>query len=86
MVTYKHISVEYHFEDRIAVVTLRRPEVHNAFNAQVMEDLSNAFNALSSDERLHGVVLTGEGRAFSAGADISMMQEAITLTEEQNLV
>jgi methylglutaconyl-CoA hydratase len=85
MVTYKHISVEYRFEDRIATVTLRRPEVHNAFNVQLMEDLSNAFNSLSSDERLHSVVLTGEGRSFSAGADISMMQEASTLTEEQNL-
>jgi methylglutaconyl-CoA hydratase len=85
MVTYRHISVEYGFADRIATVTLRRPEVHNAFNAQVMEDLSNAFNALSADERLHGVVLTGEGRSFSAGADISMMQETSTLTEEQNL-
>ncbi len=85
VVTYKHISVEYRFADRIAIVTLRRPEAHNAFNVQLMEDLSSVFSALSGDERLHGVVLTGEGRSFSAGADISMMQEASTLTEEQNL-
>lgn len=82
---YKHITVEYGFQDRIATVTLRRPEVHNAFNAQVIQDLTTAFSSLSTDDRLHGVVLTGDGPSFSAGMDISMMKGAVTLTEEQNL-
>jgi methylglutaconyl-CoA hydratase len=82
---YKHITVEYGFQDRIATVTLRRPEVHNAFNAQVIQDLTTAFSTLRTDERLHGVVLTGDGPSFSAGADITMMKGAAAFTEEQNL-
>lgn len=84
MATYTHITVEYSFEERIATITLRRPEVHNAFNTQVIEDLRTAFDTLSTDEGLHAVVLTGEGASFSAGADIHMMREAATFSEEQN--
>ncbi len=79
------ISVKYGFQDRIATVTLRRPEVHNALNTQMIQELTEAFATLSNDERLHGVVLTGEGPSFCAGADIAMMQEAASFTEEQNL-
>ena len=85
MTSYRHITIEYSFQDRIATVMLRRPEVHNAFNAQVVQDLMNAFTVLSADERLHGIVLTGEGASFCAGADINQMKEAGTYTAEQNL-
>ncbi len=83
--TYTHISLEYSFQKRIVTITMRRPEVHNAFNTRMIQELLAAFTALSADERLHAVVLTGEGRSFSAGADIKMMQETATFTEEQNL-
>jgi methylglutaconyl-CoA hydratase len=83
--TYTHISLEYSFQKRIATLTMRRPEVHNAFNTHMIQELLAAFTDLSADEQLHAVVLTGEGRSFSAGADIKMMQETATLTEEQNL-
>ncbi len=79
------ISVAYSFQNRVATVTLRRPEVHNALNTQMIQELTEAFTILSNDERLHGVVLTGEGPSFCAGADINMMQEAANFTEEQNL-
>ncbi|GAC1618443.1 MAG: enoyl-CoA hydratase/isomerase family protein [Ktedonobacteraceae bacterium] len=82
---YTYISAERSHQDRIATVTLRRPEVHNAFNAQLIEELMAAFTELSIDERLHGVVLTGDGPSFSAGADLSMMKSAAAFTEEQNL-
>ncbi len=82
---YTHISVERSFQDRIATITLRRPEVHNAFNAQLVEDLMAAFDGLGNDERLHGVVLTGDGPSFSAGADLNSMKASAKFTEEQNL-
>jgi methylglutaconyl-CoA hydratase len=82
---YTHISVDFTFNNRIATVTLRRPEVHNAFNAQVVTELTGAFTALGTDERLHGILLTGDGPSFSAGADIHTMKEAATFTREQNL-
>src|SRR5205085_8193299 len=60
-------------------------EVHNAFNAQLIQDLQTAFNDLFADERLHAVVLTGDGPSFSAGADLNMMKASATFTQEQNL-
>jgi methylglutaconyl-CoA hydratase len=83
--TYTHISVERSHQDKIATVTLRRPEVHNAFNDRVIVDLLNAFTELSTDTKLHGVVLTGEGPSFSAGADVNMMKAAATFTQQDNL-
>ncbi len=82
---YTFISVEYSHQERIATVTLQRPEVHNAFNGQIIEELLSAFTVLGTNEQLHGVILTGDGPSFSAGADLSMMKSANTLTEEQNL-
>jgi methylglutaconyl-CoA hydratase len=64
---------------------MRRTEVHNAFNSQLILDLYAAFVDLSGDTRLHAVVLTGEGPSFSAGADLNMMEESASFTQEQNL-
>jgi methylglutaconyl-CoA hydratase len=85
MTTYRHITVEYSLVNKIATVTLRRPEVHNAFNPQMMQDLLQAFLTLSADEQLHGIILTGEGASFCAGADINHMKETASYTAEQNL-
>ncbi len=85
MPTYTHITVERSHQDRIATITMRRPEVHNAFNSQLILDLHGAFTNLSTDTRLHAVVLTGEGPSFSAGADLNMMKESASFTQEQNL-
>ena len=85
MTTHPHITVERSSQDKIATVTMRRPEVHNAFNVQLIQDLQAAFTELSTDQKLHAVVLTGDGPSFSAGADISFMKSSATFTQEQNL-
>jgi methylglutaconyl-CoA hydratase len=85
MTTYTHISVERSHRDKIATITMRRPEVHNAFNKQLILDLMKAFTDLTTEEQLHAVVLTGEGPSFSAGADLNMMRESTVFTHEQNL-
>src|SRR6266568_4539345 len=85
MTTYIHITVERSFQGKIATITMRRPEVHNAFNSQLIQDLQAAFIDLSADERLHPVVLTGDGPSFSAGADLNMMKDTAAFTQEQNL-
>src|SRR5438045_2356281 len=83
--TYTHITVERSFQDKVATVTMRRADVHNAFNTRLIQDLQAAFNDLSTDEKLHAVVLTGDGPSFSAGADLNMMKASATFTQEQNL-
>lgn len=84
MTQYTHITVDYSFSKKIATITLRRPEVHNALNAQLIQDLTSAFTTFANDEQLHGVVLAAEGKSFSAGADIQMMQEAISFSKDEN--
>src|SRR6266705_622516 len=85
MPTYAHITVERSHQDKIATITMRRPEVHNAFNKQLIQDLITAFTGLVTDTQLHAVVLTGDGPSFSAGADLNMMRESTVFTHEQNL-
>src|SRR5436305_8240163 len=84
MPTYAHILVERSLQDKIATITMRRPEVHNAFNQQLIQDLITAFTDLVTATQLHAVVLTGDGPSFSAGADLNMMRESAVLTHEQN--
>lgn len=85
MTTYTHITVERSHEDRIATITMRRAEARNAFNARLVADLHEAFSELRSDTRLHAVILTGDGPAFSAGADLNMMKASSAFSQEQNL-
>ena len=85
MPTYTHITIERSHEDKVATITMRRPEVHNAFNKQLIQDLMTAFTELVTDTQLHAVVLTGEGSSFSAGADLNMMRESAVFTHEQNM-
>src|SRR5437588_5674900 len=82
---YTHITVDRSFKDKVATVTMRRPEMHNAFNTQLITDLQAAFTDLSNDEQLLAVVLTVDGASFSAGADITMMKASATSTQEENL-
>ncbi len=85
MTTYTHITVERSHEDRVATITMRRAEARNAFNARLVADLHAAFSDLRSDTRLHAVILTGDGPAFSAGADLNMMKASSAFSQEQNL-
>src|SRR5215467_9633376 len=85
MPIYTCITVERSHQGKIATITMRRPEVHNAFNQQLIQDLMMAFKDLSIDTQLHAVILTGEGPSFSAGADLKMMRESAAFSREQNL-
>jgi methylglutaconyl-CoA hydratase len=67
-------------------VRLNRPDVRNAFNGTVVEELSAAFAAADADAAARVVVLSGNGKSFSAGADLSWMQEQAELPAAQNEV
>jgi len=72
-------------DDRVARVTLARPDVRNAFNADVIVELRDAFTALSDDPNVRAVVLAGEGKAFCGGADINWMRGALELGYDGNV-
>ncbi len=69
----------------LATVTLNRPEVHNAFNAQLIAELHAACVALRSETGLRAVVLRGAGPSFCAGADLHWMRESLNYTHAENL-
>lgn len=73
MTTYQTLRVTV--SDRVAVITLDRPEVRNAINAQVQTDLRSALDDLRDSDAVGAVVLTGAGeKAFAAGADIGQLR------------
>ncbi|MEO0607051.1 MAG: enoyl-CoA hydratase-related protein [Pseudomonadota bacterium] len=71
--------------DGVGRVVLDRPDVRNAFNEQMIDDIYRAFRQLSADETARLVTLTGAGKAFSAGADLSMMQAVAAYSEQENV-
>ena len=70
---YKTILVEQ--RDNIAVLFLNRPNKLNAFTFSMMEEMITALDALDADDSVHALIITGKGRAFCAGADLSSGQE-----------
>src|SRR3546814_4009622 len=68
----------------VARVTLNRPEVHNAFNDALIAELKAAFDRLAADAAVRVVVLAGNGKSFSAGADLNWMKRMAGYSEEEN--
>ncbi|MBS0346045.1 MAG: enoyl-CoA hydratase/isomerase family protein [Proteobacteria bacterium] len=69
----------------VATIWMNRPEVHNAFNEQLIFELTAACQALDADASVRVVVLAGRGKSFSAGADLHWMKRAGAATVEENL-
>jgi 2-(1,2-epoxy-1,2-dihydrophenyl)acetyl-CoA isomerase len=63
-------QVHYEVADAVAVITLNRPDSMNAFTTGLRADLAQALHDVANDDSVRVVVLTGEGRCFSAGADL----------------
>jgi len=71
--------------DGNATVVLNRPEVHNAFDPEMVGALTATLKKLESSSRVRAVVLTGAGRSFCAGADIEHMKKTAKFARAQNL-
>lgn len=71
-------------EAGVATVTLNRPEVRNAFDEALIGALSEAFLDLARNETLRALVLRGNGKSFSAGADLNYMGRASRASAEEN--
>ena len=64
-------TLSYAVADRILTLTLNRPDKLNAFNGRMMAELISAFDAADADDAVRAIIVTGAGRAFCAGADLS---------------
>lgn len=64
-------QIRYAVSDGIATISLNRPDKLNAFTARMMHEMIDAFDRVDADDDIRAVIVTGEGRAFCAGADLS---------------
>ena len=64
-------TLEVEIRERILTVTLNRPERLNAFNVQMLQDLLRVLDQADADDEVRVVIVTGAGRGFCAGADLS---------------
>ena len=81
--SYETLDIER--QGAVATVWMNRPDVFNAFNEQLIDDLGAACRELEGDMSVRVVVLAGRGRHFSAGADLNWMQRASAYGEAENL-
>ncbi len=64
-------TIKYEVAEQILTITLNRPDKLNAFNAQMQAELIDAFDAADKDDDVRAIIVTGAGRGFCAGADLS---------------
>lgn len=77
-------TLEIQREAGVTTIWMNRPDVHNAFNAQLIADLTTACIELDADDTVRAVVLAGRGKSFSAGADLNWMKAAGEASEAEN--
>ncbi|MEE8118667.1 MAG: enoyl-CoA hydratase/isomerase family protein [Gammaproteobacteria bacterium] len=78
-------SVKYEVDARgVATVTLNRPALHNAFDKDVIASLSHLLTQLDTEPTVRIVIVTGEGKSFSAGADLNWMKKVAEYDKDKN--
>ncbi len=78
-------TLHVEISDGIATVWLNRPEVHNAFDAQLVERMTDALRKLGLDDNVRAIVLRGKGKSFSTGGDLGWMRRMADFSFEENL-
>lgn len=82
---FETIKIENLSENQsVCIVTLNRPEVKNAFNPKMIQELSDFFQSVDH-QKVSLVILKGEGSAFCAGADLNWMKSMVNFTYEENI-
>lgn len=78
-------TLDIQIANRLATVTLNRPEVRNAFNETTIAEIAQVFRDLDKDDSIRAIVLAANGPAFCAGADLNWMKKMADYTHEENL-
>ena len=77
--------VTYKQQDSVATISMSRPEKRNALSNKVVAELLHCFNRAQNEESVRVIVLTGEGKVFSAGADLAALKSLQSATSLKNL-
>ena len=81
-----YATIHYERQDNIALLTLNRPERRNAMNLELNRDLLAGFKQAARDGQVRAVLVTGAGKGFCAGADLSMFQTKPTADEVYEII
>ncbi len=79
-----YTTLDYTVDDNILTLTLNRPDQLNAFTIEMAKELIDAFNTASNDDNIRAIVVTGAGRAFCAGMDLTTEGNVFGLNEDLN--
>src|SRR5881392_2995677 len=71
--------------DGVVFVTLNRPDVHNAFNDELIAEAIELFGSIASNATARAIVLRSNGPSFCAGADLNWMSRMVSYTREENI-
>ncbi|HZR69646.1 MAG TPA: enoyl-CoA hydratase-related protein, partial [Burkholderiales bacterium] len=77
-------SIEIQMGDGVAVLWLNRPQLRNAFDENMIAEVTAAFDALERDPAVRAIVLAGKGKVFCAGADLDWMKRMKGMSREEN--
>ncbi len=80
-----YTTLEVTVRNRVGIVSLNRPDVHNAFDEVLIAELTEVLPALAADDDVRVVLLAGNGPTFCAGADLNWMKTTATYGRAQNL-
>ena len=83
MKEFNTIVTEYN--GQVVTLWLARPEVHNALDDIMIQELSAFFTKIEENSEIRLVLIRGKGRSFCSGADLNWMKRAFSLTDEENL-
>lgn len=78
-------SLQLSISNKIATLTLNRPEIHNAFDDALIKNLTEQLQQLDHDQNVRVVLLAANGKSFSAGADMNWMRRMINYSEQENI-
>jgi len=79
-------TIEFSIQEKIASINLNRPEVRNAFNDTMIKEFTEILDKLDTkEEDIRALILRGNGKVFSAGADLNWMKSMMNYTHEENV-
>ena len=81
----EYTDITYEVADRVATITMNRPEKLNAFTQTMMREMIDAFDQVDRDDTVRAVIVTGAGRGFCAGADLGSGADTFNYEERADL-
>ena len=79
-------SVLIEIKKNIAIITLNRPERYNAVNQDLVDGINQCLSIAEKDKNVRAIVLTGNGKGFCAGADMSVFGDEVTAEQRRDYI